>query len=270
MRRTFLIIVGALLAASCGPSDTTDTTDITVTGGSSLITITGQLIYRERIALIPDGTATITLSDVSRQDVAAPVIAETTIELGDRQIPIPFELAFDEADTVAAGSYSVRATISDRSGTLRWTTDTANLIDLEQGSIDVGELMLVGVRHDASKATGESAIVGEWTVTAIGGRPVITESAPTLSFASDGALGGNASCNSYSTTYSTSGSELNIESAIATTLMACDPSIDRQERAFLGALESLVTEQVGSFEIDDTGTVLSITSIDSPLIDATR
>ena len=267
MKRTFLLIFSTLLAASCGASDITDTTS---TGGSSMTTISGQLFYRERIALIPGGTATITISDVSRQDVAAPVVAETTIELEDRQVPIPFELTVDDPTTRPGGSYSVTATISDRDGTLRWTTDTTNLVDLEQASIDVGELMLVGVSHEASDPTAESSIVGEWHVTAIDGTPVITGSAPTLSFDPDGILGGNASCNSYSTAYATHGSGLRIESAIATTLMACDPSTDRQEGSFLGALESLATDEAGTFEIDPTGTVLTITSTNGARIDAAR
>ena len=41
--------------------------------------VTGTVDYRERMALPPDAVVEVRLSDVSRQDVAAPVIAETTV-----------------------------------------------------------------------------------------------------------------------------------------------------------------------------------------------
>ena len=41
----------------------------------------------------------VQLSDVSRQDAPAPVIAETTFTAGGRQVPLPFELRY-AADTI--------------------------------------------------------------------------------------------------------------------------------------------------------------------------
>ena len=41
--------------------------------------VTGTVAYRERMALPSDAVVEVRLSDVSRQDVAAPLIAETTV-----------------------------------------------------------------------------------------------------------------------------------------------------------------------------------------------
>lgn len=56
------------------------------------ITVKGNLAYRERIALPPDSTAQVAVSDTSIADRMAPVIAEEKMDLDHRQVPIPFEL----------------------------------------------------------------------------------------------------------------------------------------------------------------------------------
>ena len=78
-------------------------------GGTA--TLTGTVAYRERMALPPGATITVTLSDVSRMDAAATVIAETTVDPAGRQVPIPFELRYDPGKIQPSGTYSVRATI---------------------------------------------------------------------------------------------------------------------------------------------------------------
>lgn len=54
----------------------------------------------------------------------------------------------------------------------------------------------------------------------------------------DGTLSGNAGCNSYTTSYSASGSRLTVSEAIATTRMACPPPASNVEAAYLELLPS--------------------------------
>lgn len=110
-----------------------------------MIEITGSITYVQRVALPPDGTATVTLEDVSRVDAPSTMIAEQVIELGDQQVPISFELTPDESDLVVGNIYSVRATITDTAGELLWTTDTANVVDPSRASVDLGELVMVRI-----------------------------------------------------------------------------------------------------------------------------
>ncbi len=114
--------------------------------------ITGTLTYRERIALPPGSTADVALMDPSIADTGAPAISSTTIELEHRQVPIDFELTVPAADVPASRRYSLRATISDADGNLLWITDTANMIDLGDPSVDAGTLIL-----KRAGATGDTA-----------------------------------------------------------------------------------------------------------------
>jgi putative lipoprotein len=83
--------------------------------------VTGSVAYRERMALPADAVVEVRLSDVSRQDVAAPVIAETTVMPAGRRIPIPFELRYDPVKIEPKRTYALRATISS-AGRMMFTT----------------------------------------------------------------------------------------------------------------------------------------------------
>ncbi len=131
--------------------------------------------------------------------------------------------------------------------------------------------MLVRATDDQPDAANASPIIGDWYVTTINATPVIADSAATMTFGADGALVGNASCNSYSTRYTATASGLSLNSAVATTLMACDPATDQQERAFLEVLHRIAADDGASrFELDDTGNRLTLTSSDGATIDASR
>lgn len=86
--------------------------------------VRGAVAYRERIALPPDPVVEVRLSDVSRQDVAAPVIAEITVLPEGRQVPILFELRYDSAKIDPNRTYALRATIRS-AGRMMFTTTTA-------------------------------------------------------------------------------------------------------------------------------------------------
>ena len=91
---------------------------------NALVTLTGTALYRERIALPPDARLAVRISDVSRMDAAAPVIAETEAATQGRQVPLAFALDYDPARLDARGRYGVSARITDGAGRLIWITDT--------------------------------------------------------------------------------------------------------------------------------------------------
>lgn len=101
---------------------------------------------------------------------------------------------------------------------------------------------------------GEPAdlLVGpEWVVEDITGG-MIDRSRATLTFGTDGRLGGRASCNTFTTTYKLTGEGLAIGKTAAT-MMACAPGLMQQEGRFLDILQ-----QATRFEISDTGALLLI------------
>ncbi|WP_040492751.1 META domain-containing protein [Ilumatobacter nonamiensis] len=258
MNRLLLLPILLLSIAACG-SDPDDSSG----AGDDVIEITGNLTYLPRIALVPGGTATVTLEDVSVADTAAPVIAEQTIELDDQQIPIPFALSVDPADLESSGMYSVRAEITGADGSLNWTTDTANIVEADGGSVDLGDLVLIQV--SPSEADGDATpLSGEWTVTEIDGTPVVEETAATLVFGDDGTLAGTTGCNSYTTDVEIDGDQL-VLGEIAVTLMACLGEVATQEAAFLAILNDSPT-----FELIATNLQLMIESASGSTLSASR
>jgi putative lipoprotein len=74
--------------------------------------VTGTVSYLQRMALPTNAVIQVQLLDVSLADAPAKVIAEESINLGQRQVPVPFELTFDPAKIDAKHSYSVSAKIT--------------------------------------------------------------------------------------------------------------------------------------------------------------
>lgn len=102
-------------------------------------TVTGTLIYRERIALPPEATATVTLADASRADAPAVTIAEQTISPAG-QVPIPFSLAYNPATINPRARYLVRGTIT-LGGTLLLTSTQAYPVITQGAPTDVEVLL---------------------------------------------------------------------------------------------------------------------------------
>lgn len=86
-----------------------------------MASLTGQVMYRERIALRPGSIVTVKLVDVSRADVKATVLAEQRIE-NPVSVPVPFKLDYDADVIDARMSYAVQAYIHDATGRLLWVS----------------------------------------------------------------------------------------------------------------------------------------------------
>jgi putative lipoprotein len=86
--------------------------------------VSGTVAYLVRMALPPSAIIEVGLEDISRADARAAVIAEEKITLGDRQVPVPFELKFDPGKIDPKHAYSVRARILVE-GQPRFLSDTA-------------------------------------------------------------------------------------------------------------------------------------------------
>ncbi len=225
-----------------------------VSTANAQISVTGALTYRERIALLPDATAHITLSDVSVADRAAPPLAEQSIKLAGRQVPLPFTLSLPRGELDPRGRYAIRGTIVDSMGRLQWTTDTTHLIDPTQSASDLGPLRMVRVAAGVEPTAAERLRGGEWKVEDIGGRGIIDFSHVSLTFGHDGRITGDTGCNSYSVPYEVSGDRLSIGQGISTQ-RACLPALGNQERNFLQILS-----KVTRFEFSETGALILSTA----------
>ncbi len=134
----------------CAPAGTPDAQTANNAG-----VVRGSVAYRERLALPPDAIVEVRLYDVSRQDVAAPVIAETTILPEGRQVPLRFELRYDPSRIQPNHPYAVRATIRS-GGRMIFTTDAVYQV-ITRGNPTEMDLWLVRVGGDAQGTTGDGA-----------------------------------------------------------------------------------------------------------------
>lgn len=103
--------------------------------------MTGTVTYLQRVALPPNAVIEVQLADVSKQDVAATVIASQTIRANGAQVPIPFELVYDPAQIDPRMEYAVSARITV-SGELAWISTTRNRV-LTRGAPATGIEIIV-------------------------------------------------------------------------------------------------------------------------------
>jgi len=108
------------------------------------VTVTGNITYRERIALPPTAQVEITLADVSLADAPARTLAQQAFTADGRQVPFAFSLTVDQRPLDPRHSYAVSARITDASGKLMFITDTRNSVTFDgRRVIDMGMLTLV-------------------------------------------------------------------------------------------------------------------------------
>lgn len=206
-----------------------------VPGESADAALTGTVTYRPRIALPPDAVLTVRLLDVSRADAPSVTLAETRVGTDGGQVPLPFSLDYDSGDVQPRNRYVVRAEISDASGALLWTTDTAVPV-LTRGAPQGGvEVVLVQV----TGADPAGALVGRtWRLAEVREPSGVTLSveggAYTLTFGADGRYDGRADCNRYGGAFEAGPSgSLRLSQGLSTLAACPGPSVSDD---FFGAL----------------------------------
>lgn len=73
--------------------------------------VTGTVAYLQRIALPPNAIIQVQLQDVSRAGAPARTIGQEKITLGERQVPVPFEIKVDPAKIDPKHTYTLTARI---------------------------------------------------------------------------------------------------------------------------------------------------------------
>ena len=99
--KLFAMIFCISIVSACASNQATEPT----------ATISGQVIYLQRIAVPPQAEVTVTLADVSLQDVAATTLAQDTFTADGKQVPFPFTLTYRTSDVKAGHTYALRASI---------------------------------------------------------------------------------------------------------------------------------------------------------------
>jgi len=210
--------------------------------------LTGQVTYRERMALPPDATLEVQLLDVSRADARATVHAAARLS-GPGQVPLTFTLNFDDKVIDPRHTYalSARITSGGRLVFLNTTQYQVNPLAPERPVMIVMDL--VGHPEAAPPpppaqkeaavppvATTPTPLIGvTWRAVDLKGQPTSDKVRTTLSIAEDGRTGGKGGCNNYFTQATVDGLKLSFGSP-ASTRMACPEPAMSQEASFFSAL----------------------------------
>jgi heat shock protein HslJ len=92
----------------------------------------------------------------------------------------------------------------------------------------------------ASQSPSGGTLTGQvWALTDLGGKAPLQDTGISIQFNTDGTLGGSSGCNQYNGTYTASGSSLNIDTPLISTLMMCAQPIMVQESAYQAALATV-------------------------------
>jgi putative lipoprotein len=217
------------------------------------IDLPGQVTYRERVALPADAALELQLVDQTlpnlppRLDVRAPI--------GAGQVPLSFTLNFEDSLILPDHSYALIAAISTASGLLFRNFEPYSVNPLAPAAPVLIVTNLVGRIETGASSSAEPAVAENpailditWTATSIGNAPVLPRTRPSLSIGSDMRAGGSGGCNSWFAQAQIDGDMLRLGS-ITSTLKACTPAIDQQEKAFHDALTAATTWRVEGDEL---------------------
>lgn len=257
LKRAFSISTAVVLGAIvCGGTALFLNTSMPTESVAASKTLSGTVMFRERIALPPETSLLVELSDISLADAPSKVISSARIN-AIQGSPIPFALNFDAAKIQPGHRYALQARIS-AGDTLWFINDEAHLIDPAHLSTPA-EVKVVMVRKGDTDQNA-SAIEGkDWLAEDIQGGGVIDNAQTTLTVADDGSVSGSAGCNRFMTKAVVKGDAVSF-GPVTATYMQCPPALMTQERKFLDLLEKVRTYRIETGKlvlIDESGQELA-------------
>jgi putative lipoprotein len=205
------------------------------------LTLSGEVTYRERIALPPGATLSIGLVDLAAP--TTPRIAARAALASPGQVPLNFNLNFDDTVLTAGASYGLVAEIAGEDGAVWFRNPEPYAVDPR---VPAGSILIVVTFTGQTEATAPAmpetpAILDvTWVAATIGGNPVAPNIQSSLSIAPDMRAGGRGGCNSWFAQAELTpelGDGTLVFSAVAATRMAClSEAATAQETAWFAAL----------------------------------
>lgn len=242
---------------------------LAVGANAAELTITGEVTYRERVALPPDASLNMLLVDLdARRD--EPLAGAAAIISRPGQVPLQFTFRVESQAIDDDGRYGLIAEIISHDHI--WFRNSVP-VPLDLAS-DAPVLIIVSLDAEPVEAdepeTGDGDLEVKtelfdtvWLIDAIGGEPVLDRTRPTLSIAADRRAGGSGGCNNWFAEARFDGAALYF-GAVAATRMACGPEVMRQEAALFKALEA-----VSAYELD-SGRLALTDNADTVLVELHR
>ena len=217
------------------------------------IDLPGQVTYRERIALPDLATLEIQLVDQTLPSLPPRIDVKATI--GHGQVPLSFNLNFDDAIIIPTHSYALIASIGVEGGLLfrNFEPYVVNPLAPAQPVMIVTNLVGQTAAPSASSAepanpTSPAILDSVWTLTTLNGAPILPRTRPSLTIGADMRAGGSGGCNSWFAQAEIKDETLRLGS-ITSTLKGCTQSVNLQEAAFKEALGAVATWSVAGDQL---------------------
>jgi putative lipoprotein len=118
---SWAIGVCAVLLAACSDQEEAMTDTQQQPDNTLMRVISGEVWYRERIALPPGAEVIVRLEDQSRADAPATILTDYTHVVDDTQQPFPFRLVYNPEAIDERMTYGLRARI-EMDGELMFTS----------------------------------------------------------------------------------------------------------------------------------------------------
>lgn len=228
--------------------------------GAQDLTLTGEVFYRERMALPPGATLHVGL--VSLPGGRPIVGAGASIPAGG-QVPLKFSLGIRSDVAKSGGRFGLVAEIQ-QGATVIFRNADAVPVDLAAPAPVSILVSRVHIEPGPPEPQIDQQLLNTtWNVTSIGGSPVLAGQPLTLAIAPDLRADGHSGCNSYFAQATLEGRKLQFAHPAAT-LKACQPDLMAQEAAFFAALMA-----VQGYEISEDSLRL-LDAADIPLIGLVR
>ena len=229
-----------LLLSSCSePEKATQQADENT---NPMTTLSGSVLYRERMALPPGATVSVTLEDSSKMDAPAMVLA-TSVEVVEGAPPYPFTLEYKDEAITEKGRYGLRAKI-EADGELLFTSDEfiPAFDETREGPVEIQVRRAGGTGPSAKPGDAPASLVDtKWKVIEIDEVPVKAAGGDRglhLDF-TDSSVTGSTGVNQLNSSFETSGQSLSFGPIATTRRAAIDPEISQQEQRFLAALNQV-------------------------------
>ena len=228
------------------------------------IDLSGQVSYRERIALPDNSILGIELVDQTLP--AAPPRVAVKGAIGPGQVPLSFDLKFEDSLILPNHDYALIATISANGHLMFRNFEPYAVTPLTPAA----EPILIVTNLVAQADTSASSVAPEapvtpaifdsnWTATSINGAAPVPRSNTSLTIGADRRAGGTGGCNSWFAQAQLDGDKLAF-GAVTSTQKACGQTVNQQEKAYFDALAATASWQV-------SGDTLTLYGIDGkPLV----
>lgn len=128
-------------------------------GGGRANLVRGTISYLQRIALEPNSEVIVRLVDSA--DPSGTPVSESKFATNGKQVPIPYELSYEQRDVNRQRNYELQAEIRSN-GELRFKTESGKPVDLRGNRSDVVDLILVPARDEPVAITGRSVSLSKF------------------------------------------------------------------------------------------------------------